>query len=57
MKIGLLLEGLTDEEPVKILVRKICNALNENPSIEIRKLKGHGDLLNQRKVEAITERC
>ncbi len=50
MKIALLVEGVSDEKTLRILVHKI---LGKQVSIVTRVIRGRGDLLNERKVKAI----
>jgi hypothetical protein len=50
VKIALLVEGPSDEQTLKILIRKI---LGEQIGIESRVLRGRGNILNERKVRAI----
>lgn len=50
MKIALLVEGPSDEQTLKILIRKI---LGEQVSIVTRVMRGRGNLLNERKVRAV----
>lgn len=52
MKIGLLLEDRTNDVAVKSLVRLI-HSVGSIPGVEVRKLRGHGNILNRSKVEGV----
>ena len=52
LSIGLLLEGKSDERVISRLVARCCNS---SPTLYVRKLSGHGNMFNLRKVTALVD--